>query len=641
MLKRVLVVLGVLGVMVVLMIGGLANTKPQPVPPASSTGSQAPSRAPDLPVPTIRDGETPYGLAGDSSPLGEGGQSELWFNDGAWWGVLLNAGSQTFRIHRLDWENLTWIDTRTVVQTRSFARSDVLWNGNHLYVASAGAKARTSNGVELSRFSYDQSAGAYTQDANFPVVLTESGVRSLSLAQDSTGELWISYIDNDSLFVRHSLESDLVWTPPLTPAALGVGGQVDAAAITNAGSATAIVWTEAATDLVHIGVHLDTRPEGAWKVTLVTVDGLTLGPDELALSAMQVDDTPRIYAALRTSISASPQQDRMAPQIVLIEAEVGGTTAVHLVSRVDDAQTTPIVLLNGMRRTVSVASTSRSTDGGQVFYTQSALDAIAFPSGPGLPVLQGDGTTSIVGLSSSKEPLSAQAGIVLLTADTVRGTYRYVALDFGEGSTTPPLPSPGQRPQALSEETFDGLRLGDRPSRWEVLGGASDAWSVTSLSGIDRVARLSAINSGVVTACLGFPPVGSGLLHASGELRLNAVPSSEPRLLSIRGAGGEVVSVRLLHGSFSYFDGGTRIKSGVALTARSWYRVELSLHLSSRTYDLRVTEAGSETPLIQSAGLAWRPSQATELDRVCLENEGEPGADLFIDNLLVATDSQP
>lgn len=442
MLKRFPVLLVVLVVMVALTITGLALTKP---PPATQVGSPTSSRSPEVPTaPTVRVGEKPYGMPGDPSPIGQGGQSALWFNDGAWWGVLLDAGSQTFRIHQLDWPNLAWIDTGTVVHERSSARSDVLWSGNHLYVVSGGEKDRTSNGVVVSRFSYDPAARVYARDANFPVVLTQNGVRSVSLTRDSIGVLWIAYIDQNSLFVRHSLDTDLVWAAGLTPAAPEMSGQIDAAAITHVGSATALVWTEATTDLVHVGVHLDTQPQDAWTMTSVEVAGLSLGQDELAVTAMEDDGAPRIYIALRTSLDALPNRDRMAPQIVLIDAVLGGQSTVHVVSRVLDEQTKPIALLDSERRTLYVASTSRSEPGSGIYYTQSRIDDISFPAGPGLALTGGETAMRVSALTSSKQPISILTGMVLLGADTARGTYRYVAVDLGPGSTSSPATSADQ-----------------------------------------------------------------------------------------------------------------------------------------------------------------------------------------------------
>lgn len=636
MLKRFVVLVAAVGV-IALTLSGLALTK---APDESLLHPRPSGSSPDVaPAPTARLGKMPYGKAGDPSPIGHGGQSELWFNDAAWWAVLLDAASQTFRIYELNWANLAWIDTGIVVDERPSARSDVLWDGKHLYVVSAGEKARPSSGVRLSRFSYDPSTGSYARDANFPVFLSDTGVRSLGFAEDGSGQLWIAYIDQDSLFVRHSLETDLVWADPLILASSKTGGPVDAAAITGTATGAALVWTETTADLAHIGVHQDTQPDDAWSVTSVEVAGLSLGPDELAVTATEAAATPRIYAVLRTSLDALPNRDRLAPQIVLIESALGARSTAHLVSRVQDEQTEPIVLLDGERRTVYVATTSRSVTAGGIFYTQSALDTLAFPSGPGLPVLGGDGPASIGGLTSSKQSISRETGIVLLTADTTQGTYRYVALDLGAASTPRAVASGPLSAQTLLYQTFDGLRPGTFPSGWQVAGGPQTAWSVASPFGTDRAGRLSAVDSAVVSACASFPAVASGLLRVSGNFLENAAPLSEPRLLSIRGPGGEVASVRVRKGVFSYFDGAIRINSNVALVAGSWYSVQVSVHFATKTYDLRVTPLGSESPLIESTGLAWRASPAAGLDRVCLENEGEPGLDLYLDDLRVVIDS--
>ncbi len=636
MLKRFVVLVATLIGVVALTLGGLALTK---TTDQTQVGPGPSGPSPEASIATTtRLGEMPYGKPGDPSPMGQGGQSELWFNDGAWWGILLDAASQTFRIHEFDWANLAWVDTGIVVEERASARLDVLWDGKHVYVASAGEKVRPTNGIRLSRFSYDPPTGSYVRDANFPVFLGDTGVRSLGLAKDGSGKLWIAYIDKNSLFVRHSLETELVWAAPLTIASSAKGGPVDAAAITGTRSGAALVWTETTSDLAHIGVHLDTQPQDAWSVTSVRVAGLSLGIDELAITATDAP-APRLYAVLRTSLDALPNRDRLSPQIVLIESVLGGRSTVHLVSRVQDEQTQPIVLVDAERRNLYVASVSRSATAGGIFYTRSGMDPVAFPSGPGLSVMGGEGTASISALTSSKQPISRATGIVLLTADVTHGTYRYVALGLGEPSIPHPVASGPQTAQTLLHQTFDGLRPGDFPSGWQVAGAPQGAWSVASPFGTDRAGRLLGVASSAVSACASFPAVGSDLLRVNGNFLANAVPVSEPRLLSIRGPGGEVASFRVRKGVFSYFNGATRINSTVGFAAGSWYSVQMSLHISTRTYDLRVTALGSTTSLIESTGLAWRPSLVAELDRVCIETEGEPGVDLYLDDLRVGIDS--
>src|SRR5918993_4179034 len=67
-------------------------------------------------------------------------QSKLWFNDGSWWGILFDGSSEEYRIYRYDEAKKSWDDTGTLVDARNNSRADALWDGPHLYVASAGTE---------------------------------------------------------------------------------------------------------------------------------------------------------------------------------------------------------------------------------------------------------------------------------------------------------------------------------------------------------------------------------------------------------------------------------------------------------------------------------------------------------------------
>ena len=60
-------------------------------------------------------------------------QSKLWFNDGAWWGILFDGSSEEYRIHRYDGARDAWSDTGTLVDARNASRADALWDDGHLY----------------------------------------------------------------------------------------------------------------------------------------------------------------------------------------------------------------------------------------------------------------------------------------------------------------------------------------------------------------------------------------------------------------------------------------------------------------------------------------------------------------------------
>jgi hypothetical protein len=78
----------------------------------------------------------PGGLGGNSHPTGEKPESKLWWNDGAWYGVLWNRDSKAYHIYRLDTASQAWIDSGVAIDDRPDSRADVLWDGTKLYVVS-------------------------------------------------------------------------------------------------------------------------------------------------------------------------------------------------------------------------------------------------------------------------------------------------------------------------------------------------------------------------------------------------------------------------------------------------------------------------------------------------------------------------
>ena len=74
-------------------------------------------------------------------PTGEGDLSQLWFHDGRWWGVMIDAATNEFHIWALDPARRAWVDTGTYVDDRPLVRPDVLWAGNHLYVIAGGRRS--------------------------------------------------------------------------------------------------------------------------------------------------------------------------------------------------------------------------------------------------------------------------------------------------------------------------------------------------------------------------------------------------------------------------------------------------------------------------------------------------------------------
>src|SRR5258705_4583785 len=158
--------------------------------------------------------------SGPATPTGDKPESKLWFNDGIWWGSLYNATIKGNRIYRFNVTTQSWSDTGTLLDPRSASRADPLWDGQHLYVAShifttsAASTSAASNWGRLYRYSYNSQTNVYTLDAGFPVNVTKGKEENLVFAKDSTGQLWVTYVESGKVMVNCSLGSDSVWGTP-------------------------------------------------------------------------------------------------------------------------------------------------------------------------------------------------------------------------------------------------------------------------------------------------------------------------------------------------------------------------------------------------------------------------------------------
>jgi hypothetical protein len=91
--------------------------------------------------------------------------------------VLFDRSSEEYHIYRYDWPSHSRNDTGTLLDERNFSKADTLWNGNHLYVVSAGPNS--TNSARVSRYSYNVATRSYALDAGFPVTVTNGGMKTI------------------------------------------------------------------------------------------------------------------------------------------------------------------------------------------------------------------------------------------------------------------------------------------------------------------------------------------------------------------------------------------------------------------------------------------------------------------------------
>ena len=393
-------------------------------------------------------------FSGTSEPTGtKRAESVLWWNDGSWWGSLWDTTSQDFHIFRLDLSTQTWIDTGVTLDPRADTHSDVLWDGSHLYVAShrfVDDELPAASGYPsyLYRFSYDPIAKRYSLDSGFPVQINNYKTETLVIDKDSTGKLWATWQQNNTIFLNRTLNGDdRQWGTPFALPASATSVTVDdnSAVIAFGGDSIGVMWSNQTTsnDAMYFAVHVDGQPETVWGAARTAIQGPNTADDHINLKSLQVDSSGRVYAAVKTSFTNSSQ-----PQIMLLvrDRSTGDWTS-YPIARVSDCPNRVIVLIDEENRVLHTFFSAPAppafacnSSGGAIYQKTSPLDAIAFPIGAGTPVILDADSAYVHNVSSTKQNVTSRTGIVVLARNsrTARYWHHYEAIS---PSNPPPPPT--------------------------------------------------------------------------------------------------------------------------------------------------------------------------------------------------------
>ncbi len=367
-------------------------------------------------------------------------QSKLWFNDGAWWGILFDGSSEEYRIHRYDRAQDAWSDTGTLVDARNTSRADALWDDGHLYVVSAGTEADLGeHGARFLRYSYDRSAERYSLDRGFPVEIAEGGTEAISVARDTTGKLWATYTQTQTeetrrVYVTHTVGGDdSRWVEPFVPPLEGTTvSPDDVSGIVAFGSQVGLAWSnqydEGGKSGYYFATHKDGVPDDEWRP-----DGIVMGAgwsnDHVNL---KTDSEGRVYVALKT------RWDRVdrgldKPFSMLWVRDQGGDWTSHVFGTVGDAHTRSLVLIDEERRLLYMVASAPTCSGGKVYYKRASLDDISFEKGRGDLLIQAPDGTNIGDATSTKQNID-ETEVGLVVASNKAREYYYNLIDPSEPS---------------------------------------------------------------------------------------------------------------------------------------------------------------------------------------------------------------
>ena len=476
-------------------------------------------------------------FTGTGTPTGtKRAESLLWHNDGSWWANMWDPGTRRdFHIFGLDVATQAWIDTGVVTDPRSNAHADALWDGTHLYLASHlsvpdGEAAVAGYPSHLYRYSYDPGTREYSLDAGFPVKINDYRTETLVIDKDSTGRLWATWQQDNLIYANRTTVDDRSWGTPFALPTAGGSVTVDdtSSVIAFGGDGIGVMWSDqtATRNGMYFSVHRDGDPDQTWDTSRAAIQGPGSADDHMNLKSAQADTSGRVLAAVKTSFTSGP-----APLILLLDRDPAtGDWTSHTVARVEECPNRATVLLDETSRVVHMYMTFPappeyvcSSSGGAIHEKTSPLDAIAFETGSGSPVMLDSDSPYVHNATSTKH-------IAVLASNLRTGFYWHA---FRSLSETPPPPPP-----AASD-----LSISASPANRSIRRGGSATYTITATPSGDFAAdvtfTISGLPAGTTATWSANPvvvagePVSTDLVVLAGE-----EAQTGSTTLTITGTGG-------------------------------------------------------------------------------------------------------
>jgi len=353
---------------------------------------------------------------GPTSPTGSKTESKLWITDGTWWSVM-NVGGTGLRIYRLNPSSQAWQATGVLVDARNTVRSDVLWDGSKLYVATHVFSESAASGSDsnLYRFSYDGGSDTYALDLGYPAQINDWKTETLVIAKDSTGQLWATWTQQSQVFVNRTLVGDTGWGMPFAlPNGGGLSGD-DISSVVSFAGRIGIMWSDQSDDQMKFASHADDDlSDTAFTAPEVAVSGSNMADDHINLKA---DASGRVYAATKTSASSSAQ-----PFLLLNVRDTSGRWTTTVFGTKADNHTRPTIVLDEQKRRLYYFATWDQS-GGVIYMKETSMDAPSFGSGRGTPVIE---ATDVNNATSTKQSVDESTGLVVqASADSTDLYWHY------------------------------------------------------------------------------------------------------------------------------------------------------------------------------------------------------------------------
>ncbi|HEX9017239.1 MAG TPA: discoidin domain-containing protein, partial [Chloroflexota bacterium] len=435
----------------------------------------------------------------NNGPTGEKPQSKLWYNAGTWWGVMYNPAAGTggeYHIYRFSSSNQTWSDTGVFIDSRRESHSDTLWDGSHLYVATAVQPGTGDTDLRalVYRFSYNASTNTYSLDSGFPVAVANQVMEAIVIDKDTTGMLWVTFTGANStggrnVYVAHSTTGDAAWAAPYIIPAQGTQNLTadDISSVVAFSGQIGVMWSNQTDSTMYWATHTDGAADNVWAQN-PALQGPSYADDHINLKSLQADPAGRVFAAVKTSLQDIANQNPSQPQLLLLYLDQHGSWNRRTFSTVGDNQTRPIVLIDTDHRNLYMfATTNNGNAPSAIIYKATPIDNINFPSGQGTVFMQSSTDTNINNATSKKGSVNSQTGLLVLASDLSTGNYWHNSINLAATGTlptaTPSTSTPTPTPAATTNLALNrpavasSLESSSYPASNAVDGNTSTRWS--------------------------------------------------------------------------------------------------------------------------------------------------------------------
>ncbi|HEV8688332.1 MAG TPA: Ig-like domain-containing protein [Gaiellaceae bacterium] len=372
---------------------------------------------------------------------------------------MFDAAATDFHIYRLDTATQTWTNTGTLVDERTLSRSDALWDGTHLYIATAGTNATlATHGPRILRYSYSAATKSFTIDPGFPVALAPgvgqtatAGMEGIVIAKDTAGTVWATYVQTGRVWVSHSAADEATWVTPFVlpvPNSDNLTSLEDVAIVSYSGK-IGIMFSNQTVSIYAFAIHTDGAADTVWQSTIANEGALEID-NHINMKALQGDPAGQVFALVKTSHTVATE-----PLYRLLVLHADGTWTNSVFTTVADNVTRAQLVIDTENRQLIGFASAPCCSGGAIFYKKTSLDNPSFPAGVGTPLIQSTADPKINNPTSTKQPVNGTTNFVTFASDdsTDRYLHSYLALDVTAPQTT--ITTAPANPSNSTSASFD------------------------------------------------------------------------------------------------------------------------------------------------------------------------------------------